>query len=204
MNSLPPKIAKATIASPDLETNGYHVVLAGHRLGPINGVGLVAYDLRPDTWVWHPGLPDWRRAEDVAELSDLLRVLPPPLPSAAATFQSEAANAFRRNYRCAIPFVAGIVLCYLGTGPLLSLLDLSGLRSAMLAWFVVEVPARVCGAGAAFFFARAIRLQLPPLWAIPSLVHPALALLSAVGLGAATLRCAKRLGLRLGFLGVRS
>ena len=204
MNSLPPNITTATIAAPDSATIGYYVVLAGHRLGPINVAELAGYDLRPDTWVWHIGLPDWRRAESVPELSVLLRGAPPPLPSVAATLQTDAVNNFRRNYRRAMPFVVGILLCYLGTAPILALVDLSDIRSEWLPWFVRQIPIRICGAGTAFFLARAIRLPFPPIWAIPSVVHPALVLLSAVALGATALRSAKRQGLQLGFFGVRS
>jgi hypothetical protein len=76
-------------------------------------------DLRPETLVWHAGLPSWTRADELPELSEFfVSSEPPPLPKVAG-----APHAVRS------PRVkSGIKRCYLFVGiALVSVLLLSGL-----------------------------------------------------------------------------
>jgi len=60
----------------------YFIALDGQRRGPFALEQLRDQPIDPATPVWHPGLEDWVRAEEVAELKQLLADLPPPLPPA--------------------------------------------------------------------------------------------------------------------------
>ena len=35
-------------------------------------------EITPETYLWTPGGPDWRRGRDVSELADLFSAPPPP------------------------------------------------------------------------------------------------------------------------------
>ncbi len=59
---------------------GYYIAIADQRQGPFTVDQLKTQDLRPETLVWQQGFAAWKRADEVAELRDLLSTLPPPLP----------------------------------------------------------------------------------------------------------------------------
>jgi hypothetical protein len=72
-------------APPPLPTAApFHVALDGKQAGPYDMDalrGLIASGrVGPDTLVWQPGMAQWTRAGDVADLGDALGAAPPPLP----------------------------------------------------------------------------------------------------------------------------
>jgi len=60
----------------------WHVAQAGATKGPYSQAELALMaasgDVTPDTYLWTPGGPDWRRGRDVSELADLFSAPPPP------------------------------------------------------------------------------------------------------------------------------
>jgi hypothetical protein len=60
----------------------WHLAVDGASSGPFTQEELaakaVAGEVGPDTWLWTPGGPDWRRGRDVGELADLFSAPPPP------------------------------------------------------------------------------------------------------------------------------
>jgi hypothetical protein len=77
---------RGAAAAPPPPPATWHFAAAGRSVGPCGREELRAAvrdgRLGPDTLVWSPGMPDWRRAAEVAELVWLFA--PPPLPDAAA------------------------------------------------------------------------------------------------------------------------
>ena len=51
----------------------YWIVVNDERVGPLTLEELKAYELTPDTPVWHVGLADWIPAGQVSELVDMLK-----------------------------------------------------------------------------------------------------------------------------------
>ena len=186
--------------SPD----GYFVVVHGRRLGPLAMTELRNAGVTRDSWAWRPGLADWCRAEQIDELQQVLFAEPPPLPTAVPV-EAVASDVQPSvvDFKRAMPFVAGIVLCYLLLGPLLSVLSLIGLHGGVIEWFIVEIPFRVCCAGASFLRARALRLPVPWAWAIPSVLEPRIGMIESVGLAVFARRRLKAAGVAMGFFGPR-
>jgi hypothetical protein len=64
----------------------YYVQLEGKQAGPFSGteVGRLINDrkISKETYVWYPGLGEWKIAENVPEILRLAALMPPPLPSA--------------------------------------------------------------------------------------------------------------------------
>lgn len=50
----------------------WYIIYNGQQVGPMSKEALRQYDLKPDSMVWRQGMPDWTRASNVAELSDVL------------------------------------------------------------------------------------------------------------------------------------
>jgi uncharacterized RDD family membrane protein YckC len=77
----------------------WYFVQDGQRIGPIERETLDERiregAVQTDTLVWRPGLADWRRAGDVAELEvpPSLPAMPPPLPAPGETSAAAAAHA---------------------------------------------------------------------------------------------------------------
>lgn len=65
----------------------YHVVLDDKAAGPFSEHELSRLisenKLTRSTQVWTPGMPGWKRAEDVAEILRLVALAPPPLTGAS-------------------------------------------------------------------------------------------------------------------------
>lgn len=63
----------------------YHVLLDGKPAGPFADHELSRLitegRLKKDTYVWRPGMPDWRQAENIAEVLRLVALAPPPFPA---------------------------------------------------------------------------------------------------------------------------
>ena len=51
----------------------YYVMLNGQQEGPFELEELPAKGVRPSTYVWCKGMPDWEKAEDVADVCRLFR-----------------------------------------------------------------------------------------------------------------------------------
>jgi hypothetical protein len=61
----------------------YYIALAGERRGPFTLEELQNQALTPDTPLWHAGMTDSLRAEQMPEVKQLLDEMPPPLPPPA-------------------------------------------------------------------------------------------------------------------------
>jgi len=59
----------------------FYLVVDGRRKGPLALEELPAHGLERDSLVWHAGLADWTRADQVAALRELMATIPPPLPA---------------------------------------------------------------------------------------------------------------------------
>jgi len=185
-------------------SSDFFVVVNGRRLGPIAVTELRTAGITRDSWAWRPGMPDWQRAVQIDELRQLLFAEPPPLPTAVpveavVTDIKPSVVDFKR----AMPFIAGIVLCYLMTAPVLWLLSLIGLGGGIVERLIAELPLRICGAGASFFLARATRLPLAWAWAVPALLNPLIGLVTAIGLAVFVRRWLKGASVAMGFFGPR-
>jgi hypothetical protein len=186
--------------SPD----GYFVVVNGRRFGPLGVSDLRSVGVTESSWAWHPGLSNWQRVEQIEKLRQLLFAEPPPLPMAvpADAVAPDAAPSVV-DFKRAVPFLAGIVLVYLLTGPALWLLSSIGMGGGIVERLVAELPLRICGAGASFFLARATRLPLAWAWAVPALLNPFIGLAAAIGLAVFARRRLKAAGVAMGFFGPR-
>ena len=73
---LPPQI-------PDV----YYLVEDGKQVGPYNGTEIARLVMEKKvaakTYVWKPGMPGWKRAEEFQELLCLISMIPPELPKDA-------------------------------------------------------------------------------------------------------------------------
>jgi membrane protease subunit (stomatin/prohibitin family) len=62
----------------------YYIVVDGKRAGPYEPAELAGQvengTLTSDTLVWRGGMRKWRRAAELEEVTDILRLMPPPLP----------------------------------------------------------------------------------------------------------------------------
>ena len=60
----------------------WHVAVDGAATGPFSQAELALKastgEITPETYLWTPGGPDWRRGRDVGELADLFSAPPPP------------------------------------------------------------------------------------------------------------------------------
>jgi hypothetical protein len=59
---------------------GYYLLVRGRRVGPVPKRQLLEAGLDHFTLVWRPGAKAWRPAQQVADLEDVLRYVPPPEP----------------------------------------------------------------------------------------------------------------------------
>ncbi len=58
----------------------FYLAQNGQRKGPLSLNQLVNSGVQPDTLVWHQGLAEWKRADEVPELCGIFQ-FPPPLPT---------------------------------------------------------------------------------------------------------------------------
>ena len=109
----------------------YFFAVGSEQRGPHTLEQLASLDLKPDTLVWHDGMPDWRPASAMPELAPLFESSPTPtipmpaaslatsVPLAAALpYQSPVTTNSRQNGMAIASLVLGIVglatlLCYL-------------------------------------------------------------------------------------------
>jgi hypothetical protein len=103
-----------------------------------------------------------------------------------------------------MPFVASIVLCYLLTAPVLSLLKLVGLGGGMIERLAADLPLRICCAAASYFLARTVHLPHAWAWAVPSVLNPLVGLVETIGLAVFARRRLKAAGIPMGFFGPRT
>lgn len=52
----------------------YYIIVDERQAGPFSREDLRSQGIRPDTLVWRAGLPDWVKASELAEISDLIAV----------------------------------------------------------------------------------------------------------------------------------
>lgn len=62
----------------------YYVVVDGKSAGPFSESELAKLievkKLNNKTYVWKPGFPEWKAAEEVPEILKLVSLVPPPIP----------------------------------------------------------------------------------------------------------------------------
>jgi hypothetical protein len=198
-------ITPANVPSGTEFSAGYLVIIHNRRLGPLPAAELRGVGLQGDSWAWRPGLADWQRVEQIDELRPLLYAEPPPLPTALiATTDDTGTPPSVTDFRRAMPFVAGIVLCYLLTAPLLSLLKLVGLGGGVIERLAADLPFRICCAVACYFLSRTVHLPHAWAWAIPSVLNPLIGLVETIGLAVFARRRLKAAGIPMGFFGPRT
>ena len=64
----------------------YYILKQGHKKGPYSLQELKKENIQPTTHIWTLGMDDWREAQEIAELSDLLQEIPPPVPPMPYSF----------------------------------------------------------------------------------------------------------------------
>lgn len=63
----------------------------GKQFGPVDIESLKIIQITGETLIWFEGLPEWTRAKEIQELSDIIKKLPPPLPN------KEKGQVFQRS-----------------------------------------------------------------------------------------------------------
>ena len=80
--SAPSAAAPATPPPPPGGAKLWHVAVDGKATGPFSQAELALKastgEITPETYLWTPGGPDWRRGRDVSEMADLFSAPPPP------------------------------------------------------------------------------------------------------------------------------
>lgn len=185
------------------QPSAYYAVVAGHRLGPCTIAELARYSIYGDTWIWYEGLPGWTRADAVQQLR-LILVAAVVDNAKGSTLTTEEAASRSSDFRRAMPFVAGVLIFFWFTPPLIDLVATVGVRDALVVAMIKEAPIRLSGFGAAFFLARALRLPLPWAWALPTLIRPAIVLVATIVLGVAARIRLRTLNIPMGLLGPKS
>jgi hypothetical protein len=89
------------LGKPSVQDAWYYADQNG-RVGPFSLQGLreTLATLSHDVLVWHPGLQDWKPAQDISELNEGETPLPPPLPKMVADAtgpEGQGATAARSN-----------------------------------------------------------------------------------------------------------
>jgi hypothetical protein len=62
----------------------FYVFKDERQIGPFSKEDLVSIPVTSETLVWFEGAYDWTKAEDIAELQDVLKKVPPPIKSTGA------------------------------------------------------------------------------------------------------------------------
>lgn len=52
----------------------WYIIFNGQQVGPMSKQELLNYNLNPESMVWSQGMPDWTRAANVPELTDVLQI----------------------------------------------------------------------------------------------------------------------------------
>ena len=73
----------------------YYAMSGDRRIGPFTLEELPENGVRPDTYVWTKGMPDWKRASEVADICRYFRLrLSNSLPEAARPGNGPAATSY--------------------------------------------------------------------------------------------------------------
>jgi hypothetical protein len=95
--------------------NQYYYIINGEQKGPFDLETLQSKNLSPSTLVWREGLSDWTKASELIELSDLMKVIPPPIPNSGRPgppkmpvddFESPPKKSSNRGVTALVSFVA--------------------------------------------------------------------------------------------------
>lgn len=62
-----------------MATKMYYLVENGQQTGPFSFEDLKTKKIEPETLIWFEGQEKWKKAKDLAEISPLLRQMPPPI-----------------------------------------------------------------------------------------------------------------------------
>jgi len=58
----------------------YYIVINKQQQGPFNVEKLKNQKIKRDTLIWYEGLENWVKAEQIEELKEFLKIIPPPIP----------------------------------------------------------------------------------------------------------------------------
>ncbi|MDR3268179.1 MAG: DUF4339 domain-containing protein [Tannerella sp.] len=62
-----------------------HAIVGGQQKGPYSlgeiSVMVQAGDITPDTFMWKPGMPEWKKANEITDISPTFDIQPPRLPN---------------------------------------------------------------------------------------------------------------------------
>lgn len=72
----------------------YYAVVAGKQIGPVEFEELIKCDITPETYVWKPGMSEWKPAKMLSEFREVwVRKQTPPAPPVQAFSGSPASQA---------------------------------------------------------------------------------------------------------------
>lgn len=61
-----------------------HVVVNGKTRGPLSLGEVISMvqsgDITPDTYMWKPGMPEWKPAKDITDVGFSFNAIPPQMP----------------------------------------------------------------------------------------------------------------------------
>lgn len=65
----------------------YFIIVNEEKLGPFDITELQSMNIDKNILVWHTGLVDWKKANDIEELEELLKNVPPPIPNTSTIIE---------------------------------------------------------------------------------------------------------------------
>ena len=88
----------------------FYIYKNGSKLGPYGMEDLKKVDFNKDTLVWCKGFDNWKKAEEVPELEELLASIPPATPTEAPMPNTWLVESILITLFCCLPFgIASIV-----------------------------------------------------------------------------------------------
>ena len=79
----------------------YYIVKKNEQKGPYSLDEIISSNVKPHTLIWHEGMQDWEKAENVEELKVLFKSMPPPTPKQAKSkvYKVEAEITKKNEHR---------------------------------------------------------------------------------------------------------
>ena len=97
----------------------YYYHTNGKQFGPFTKEELTQFNIKRDTLVWCDGMPDWKKANEVENLTDLFKNQPPPIienhitpPTIGGVKSAENKDTAgtKTNYSWILWFLAGLII----------------------------------------------------------------------------------------------
>ncbi|MDR2233960.1 MAG: DUF4339 domain-containing protein [Tannerella sp.] len=64
----------------EMTNNVFYIIINGEQSGPYTYDELKSLSLKRDSFVWHQGMKDWDKAENIERLKSFFDEMPPPIP----------------------------------------------------------------------------------------------------------------------------